>query len=86
MQAHYETETEISASRQLNIQLPDSIPPGRAKVAITYELPENDVSKIANMAAFLASLPDNPTGGLSREEIQTYLDQERQAWDNDYLN
>jgi hypothetical protein len=86
MQAHYETETEISASHQLIIQLPDSIPAGKAKVAITYEIPgetpETEANKTTLMNAFLDSLPDNPTGGLSREEIQTSLAQERQAWDD----
>ncbi|MGB3545843.1 MAG: hypothetical protein WBA17_02650 [Saprospiraceae bacterium] len=82
MQAHYETETEISASRQLILQLPDNIPPGKAKVAITYETAESETTKDTLMADFLASLPDNPTGGLSRAEIQTYLSQERQAWED----
>ncbi|MBE9063785.1 hypothetical protein [cf. Phormidesmis sp. LEGE 11477] len=79
MQAHYETETEISASHQLILQLPDNIPPDKAKVAITYEIAETETSQDTLMADFLTSLPDNPTGGLSRTEIQTYLNQERQA-------
>jgi hypothetical protein len=32
-------------------------------------------------ADFLNSLPDNPSGGLSREDIQTYINQERTSWD-----
>lgn len=82
MQAYYEIETEIPASHQLNIQLPDNIPAGRAKIAIIYELAEAGSNKNTPMADFLASLPDNPTGGLSREEIQTYINQERQNWDD----
>jgi hypothetical protein len=82
MQARYETETEISANHQLILQLPDNIPAGKAKVAITYEIAEAETSQATLMKAFLASLPDNPTGGLSRTEIQTYLNQERQAWDD----
>ena len=82
MQAHYETETEISESHQLILQLPDNIPPGRAKVAITYEIAEAETAQDTRMAKFLASLSDHPTGGLSRAEIQTYLDQERQSWDD----
>ncbi|MGC1307738.1 MAG: hypothetical protein WA885_10940 [Phormidesmis sp.] len=82
MQAHYETETEISTSHQLILQLPDNIPPGKAKVAITYEIAEAEATQDTRMADFLASLPDNPSGGLSRAEIQTYLDQERQSWDD----
>jgi hypothetical protein len=33
-------------------------------------------------ADFLNSLPDNPTGGLSSEEIQTYINNERASWDD----
>ena len=82
MRAYYETEAEISVSHQLNILLPDNIPPGRAKIAIIYEIVEADLNKSIRMANFLNSLPDNPTGGLSREEIQTYINQERQDWDD----
>jgi len=81
MQAYYEIETEISTSHRLDIQLPDNIPPGKAKIAIIYEIAEIDISKNMRMVEFLNSLPDYPTDGLSREEIQAYLDQERQDWD-----
>jgi len=82
MQAYYEIETEISTSHRLDIQLPDNIPPGKAKIAIIYEIAETDISKNMRMVEFLNSLPDHPTDGLSREEIQAYLDQERQDWDD----
>jgi hypothetical protein len=82
MQAYYEIETEIPASHQLNIQLPDNIPAGRAKIAIIYELAEARSNKNIRMADFLDSLPDNPIGGLSREDIQAYINQERQNWDD----
>jgi len=36
MQAYYEIETDIPSNHQL--QLPDTIPPGRAKIAVIYEL------------------------------------------------
>ena len=80
MQAYYEIETEIPTNHQLNIQLPDSIPTGRAKVAIIYELSELNPNKKILMEDFLASLPDNKTDGLSREDIQAYIEQERQHW------
>ena len=81
MQAYYEIETEIPGNHQLNIQLPDSIPAGRAKIAVIYELTELPQDKNTRMADFLNSLSDNPAGGLSREEIQTYINQERASWD-----
>jgi hypothetical protein len=82
MRAYYEIEAEISASHQLNINLPDNIPPGKAKIAIIYEIAEADFNKNTRMVDFLNGLPDKPTGGLNREEIQAYIDQERQGWDN----
>jgi hypothetical protein len=80
MQAYYEIETEIPSNHQLNIQLPDTIPAGRANIAVIYELAEITPDKNTRMAEFLNSLSDNPTGGLSREEIQTYINQERASW------
>ncbi len=82
MHAYYEIETEIPASHRLDIQLPDIIPPGKAKIAIIYEIAETDISKNIRMVEFLNSLSDRPTDGLSREEIQAYLGQERQTWDD----
>lgn len=81
MQAYYEIETQIPGNHRLNIQLPDSIPAGRAKIAVIYEVAELPPNKNTLMANFLNSLPDNPPGGLSREDIQTYLSQERASWD-----
>lgn len=40
MQAYYEIETQIPGNHQLNIQLPDTIPAGRAKIAVIYEVAE----------------------------------------------
>lgn len=83
MQAYYEIETEIPGNHQLNIQLPDTIPTGRAKIAVIYEVaelpPPTDKKKL--MADFLASLPDNPEGGLTVEEIDAYIHDERASWD-----
>ena len=38
MQAYYEIETEIPSNHQILLQLPDSIPPGLAKIAVIYEV------------------------------------------------
>lgn len=73
----------IPGNHQLNIQLPDTIPTGRAKIAVIYEVaelqPPTDKKKL--MADFLASLPDNPEGGLTVEEIDAYIRDERASWD-----
>lgn len=38
MQAYYEIETDIPSNHHLQLQLPDSIPVGRVKIAVIYEL------------------------------------------------
>ncbi len=38
--------------------------------------------RVAHMNTFLDTLADAPTSGLTREEIQCHLNQERQSWEN----
>ena len=82
MQAYYETEIEVSANRQVIVQLPENAPPGKVKVRIIYEA-ETETNqadgldeKDRGMAKFLSSLPLNYEGGLSPEEIQARVDEE----------
>ncbi|MGH8559316.1 MAG: hypothetical protein ACRESZ_18090 [Methylococcales bacterium] len=84
MQAYYELETDIPANHELHIRLPETIPAGRAKIAVIYELqlPERQPTKNDLMAEFLNSLPDSKTQGLSREQIQAYITEERASWDD----
>lgn len=82
MRAYYEIETNIPVNHQLNIQLPDTIPSGRARIAVIYEITELKQDKKILMADFLNNLADNQTGGLSRDEIDTYINQERSSWDD----
>lgn len=82
MRAYYEIETDIPANHQLQIRLPDDIPAGRAKIAVIYELSERQPAAKNVMAEFLFSLPDNGTPGLSREQIQAYIEEERASWDD----
>ncbi|MEO1133427.1 MAG: hypothetical protein AAFX40_12065 [Cyanobacteria bacterium J06639_1] len=79
MQAYYEIEAEIPDSHQLSIQLPDTIPPGKAKIAIIYETTSD--ADPASMADFLENLPDN-TQGMSRAEVQSHITRERQSWED----
>ncbi|MDT4328723.1 hypothetical protein ACQE3D_09720 [Methylomonas sp. MS20] len=81
MQADYEIETDIPLNHQLSIRLPDNIPAGRAKVTVIYEVNETGGNQM-QMASFLNTLPDNPAAGLSRDEIQAFVDQERNNWDD----
>ena len=82
MRAYYEIETHIPVNHQLNIQLPDTIPSGRARIAVIYEITELKQDKKILMTDFLNSLPDKYTGGLSRDEIDAYINQERSSWDD----
>jgi hypothetical protein len=83
MQAYYEIEAQIPSNHQFNIQLPDTIPAGRAKIAVIYELVERQQpTKNSLMAEFLNSLPEPKAQGLSREQIQTYMTEERASWDD----
>jgi hypothetical protein len=84
MQAYYEIETDIPVNHQLHLQLPDTIPAGRAKIAVIYDVAElsSPTDKKKLMADFLASLPDNPVGGLTVAEIDTYIHDERASWDD----
>ena len=82
MRAYYEIETHIPVNHQLNIQLPDTIPSGRARIAVIYEITELKQDKKILMTDFLNSLPDKYTGGLNRDEIDAYINQERSSWDD----
>jgi hypothetical protein len=53
MQAYYEIETNIPSNHQLQIQLPDSIPVGRAKIAVIYEFVEAQSNAGLALSAFL---------------------------------
>jgi hypothetical protein len=53
MHAYYEVETNIPSNHQLQIQLPDSIPAGRAKIAVIYEFTEAKNNAGSALKAFL---------------------------------
>ena len=88
MRSYYETETEVSATRQVVVQLPDNVSPGKVRVTVFYEVEgeaiESDIrdEKDRSMAEFLDNLPINYEGGLTTEEIQTRVDEERRSWDD----
>lgn len=53
MYAYYEIETDIPVDHQLQIQLPDNIPAGRAKIAVIYEFSEAQNNAGSALKAFL---------------------------------
>ncbi len=54
MHAYYEMETHIPSNHQLQIQLPEMIPAGRAKIALIYELAETKNNAGLALKTFLA--------------------------------
>lgn len=54
MHAYYEMETHIPSNHQLQIQLPEIIPAGRAKIAVIYELAETKNNAGLALKNFLA--------------------------------
>ena len=81
MQAYYETLAIVPNNHILNIQLPNTIPAGKIKVAVIYDLLMNPSTDKQNlMADFLNQLPLNESG-LTRNQIQDYIEQERCQWD-----
>lgn len=88
MRSYDETETEVSATRQVVVQLPDNVSPEKVRVTVFYEV-ENEREKSdirdekdQSMAEFLDNLPINYEGGLTTEEIRARVDEERQSWDD----
>ena len=76
-----ELPVEIDKNHQIHLQLPDSVTATKARVIVIYE----DTAQLPKPTAldeFLSELPITPANkGLSREEIQQYIQQERQGWD-----
>jgi len=85
MQAYYEIETDIPVNHQLHIQLPDSIPAGRAKIAVIYE--------VAGLGAAQPKVSEQPKTLLdflgagkahgrfaSSEEIDDFVAGNRETW------
>ncbi|MSP27872.1 MAG: hypothetical protein EXR80_05410 [Methylococcales bacterium] len=64
MQAYYEIETNIPSNHQLQIQLPDSIPVGRAKIAIIYEFTETKSNAGSALNTFLNTYQTENTKDL----------------------
>lgn len=76
-----EISAEIDQNRQIHLQLPETFKTGKAKVIVIVEDNEQASKQLA-LADFLNELPINPENqGLSRDEIQQYIQEERQGWD-----
>lgn len=76
-----ELSADIDQNHQIHLQLPETFKEGKAKVIVMVE----DNGQTSNQSAlvdFLNELPDKPENqGLSRDEIQQNIQEERQGWD-----
>lgn len=76
-----ELSADIDQNRQIHLQLPETFKTGKAKVIVMVE-DNGQTSKQSALADFLNELPDKPEyQGLSRDEIQQFIQQERMGWD-----
>jgi hypothetical protein len=73
LQAHVEKDHTVS------LQLPEDMREGPAEVIVL--VPDPAAKPAHSLGDFLARLPRHPRRPRSKEEIDRYLEQERQAWD-----
>jgi|APLak6261659701_1056019.scaffolds.fasta_scaffold07617_2 hypothetical protein len=76
MQAYYELETDITANHELHLQLPDTIPAGRVKVALIYEMP---TTKPKTLLDFLGAGKQYHRFS-SAEDIDNFITGNREPW------
>lgn len=74
LQAHVEKDHTVS------LRLPEDVGEGPAEVIIL--VPDPAAKPAHSLGDFLARLPRRPCQRRSKEEIDRYLEQERQAWES----
>ena len=81
MQAYYEIETDIPVNHELHIQLPDTIPAGRAKIAVIYEIANEPIisEQPENLLDFLGAGKAHARFS-SAEEIDKFVMDNRETW------
>jgi hypothetical protein len=80
MQAYYETESIITSDHQLHLKLPDTIPEGRAKIAVIYEMPIPTGQQPKTLLDFLGA--GKVFGRFSSaEEIDAFVANNREDWE-----
>lgn len=70
----------ISAEHTLSLQLPADVPPGIAEVIVLVPVPES-VNKPDDLQAFMKWLDQQPRYIRSKEEIDRYIEEERDSWE-----
>jgi hypothetical protein len=75
MHAYYEVETNIPSDHQLQIQLPDIVPVGRAKISVLYELPDLPTPKTEDLINAIKSFRIKKP--LSNQDIKSLCEEGR---------
>ncbi len=73
---------QISTEHTLHLQLPADVPPGMAEVIVLY--PEAPVSdKPRSLEEFMRRLQKADVPRRTKEEIDRYIEEERDSWERD---
>jgi hypothetical protein len=73
-------ETQITADHQIHLQLPSDSPVAKAEVIVLIE-PEAVASAGESLQAFFAKLDQSDRPRLSAEEVDRWIEDERNAWE-----
>ena len=71
--------THVSKDRTLRLKLPEDVQEGPAEVIVL--VPELTERPAHTLQEFLAGLSARPRRIRTKEEIDSYLEQERESWD-----
>ena len=73
----------VDQSQQLHLQLPPDTPAGEAEVIVmvTPAAPAANPAPMASLLAFFAKLDADGRPRLSAEEVDRWIEEERNAWD-----
>ncbi len=73
---------QINAEHTLSLQLPADVPPGMAEVIVLYS--ETPVTgKPRSLEEFMQRLQEANIPCRTKEEIDHYLEEERNSWERD---
>lgn len=73
---------QVSPEHTLSLQLPADVPPGMAEVIVLY--PETPATgKPRSLEEFMQHLQEVDIPRRTKEEIDRYLEEERNSWERD---
>ncbi len=82
----YQFHQMVSESHQITIDLPPHAPSGTAQIIVMFPDAEEGLhqtkAKPTNLAQYTAWLEAHPRKGRSAEEIDRYIREERDSWED----